>query len=118
MVFFFFNSLHFRLDELKIIDIDFVSIKDISLPSIAVLYQDMHGNRFLKCYNLDVKEKEFSQVIWPPISLEPTSKTILSVKSHYGGLLVFSIKSILYVMNTGSNAQRSLQLQKLMNFVS
>lgn len=65
-----------RLEELVVVDMKFVHHSD-DWPQVAILYQDSKGQRHLKTYKVQLKEKELIPGDFQHMNLEPTAALLI-----------------------------------------
>ena len=88
------EAFNARLEELKVIDIRF--LYGTRQPSIAILYEDTRGNRFVRSYVIDMERKELIKGSLERTRVEEGASRLVALPSPLGGVLVIGEQSITY----------------------
>lgn len=89
------ESFNIRLDEMVVLHIVF--LHGCSKPTIAMLYKDQKGLRYLKTYVMNIKDKELSTGPWRQVSVEAAATLLVAVPEPFGGVMVMGEQSITYL---------------------
>ncbi|CAI5489016.1 unnamed protein product [Closterium sp. Naga37s-1] len=88
------EAFNIRLEELQVIDIKFLFACE--RPTIAVLYQDNKDARHVKTYEVQVRDKDFTDGPWQQSNLDGGAALIIPVPPPMGGALIVGEQSIVY----------------------
>jgi hypothetical protein len=69
----------------------------MSLPTLALLYQDAHEDRHVTSYVINVRTNSKAAGTIPLTSVEPGANMLIPVSSPYIGLLIVGEQSIMYL---------------------
>ncbi|GJP48061.1 hypothetical protein CLOM_g7334 [Closterium sp. NIES-68] len=95
------EAFNIRLEELQVIDIKF--LYGCERPTIAVLYQDNKDARHVKTYEVQVRDKDFSDGPWLQSNLDGGAALIIPVPAPMGGAIIVGEQSIVY--HNGGNVK-------------
>lgn len=84
-----------RMEELNIRDMIF--LHDTELPTLAVLYDDRNGDKHLKTYEIDVREKELEKGSVDTAEFDQDANFLVPVPAPIGGVLVVGEVEITYL---------------------
>eukprot|EP01112_Ceratiomyxa_fruticulosa_P020970 TRINITY_DN7283_c0_g1_i2.p1 TRINITY_DN7283_c0_g1~~TRINITY_DN7283_c0_g1_i2.p1 ORF type:complete len:1042 (-),score=227.88 TRINITY_DN7283_c0_g1_i2:442-3567(-) len=101
----FKDAFNISLEELQILDIKF--LYGCSQPTIAVLFQDQKDSRHVKVYEVNIKEKLFSNVLnWNVANVEGGAHALIPIPK--GGLIVLGEQTVTYL--NGNNAPKTIPI--------
>jgi len=89
------KAFNIRLEELVIIDIQFLHGFNFAMPTVIFVYQDTHG-RHVKTYGIDLREKEFTRGPWKQDNVEMEACMVIAVPAPLEGALIVGQESITY----------------------
>eukprot|EP01080_Neovahlkampfia_damariscottae_P007699 gene7699-12165_t len=116
------EAFNMRIEELNIFDIIFLEgyvqnkkMKNCSIPTIAVLYEDSKNAKHIKSYGVDIKQKELLETSFFQSNIEFSTEKLYPVPLPIGGVIFFSENSITY--HNGSSF-KSIQMKKQTKWTS
>ena len=89
------KAFNIRLEELRIVDIQFLHGFNFDVPTVIFVYQDTHG-RHVKTYGICLHEKEFIRGPWKQDNVEMEACMVIAVPSPIEGALIVGQESITY----------------------
>lgn len=99
------EAFNIRIEELQILDITYLS--GCLKPTIAILYQDVKGNKHIKSYEILIRDKNFAQGPWLPLlNVEDGASKLIPVPKPCGGVIVVCEQTLTYT--TGANEAKSI----------
>ena len=91
--------VNFRMEELQVIDMTF--LYGCSRPTLALIYEDQYEKRHLKCYEMNLKDKELKER-WFLNNIEGKSQMLIPILMPYGGVIIIGEQIISYYAGDGS----------------
>ncbi|KAI8583811.1 hypothetical protein K450DRAFT_220087 [Umbelopsis ramanniana AG] len=88
-------SVNMRFQETNIISCCF--LPSMSLPTLAILYQDAHEDRHVTSYVVNVRTNSKAAGIIPSTNVEPGANLLIAAPPPYNGLIVVGEQSIMYL---------------------
>ena len=90
------EPFNMRLEEMEVLDMVFLN--GCAVPTICLLYQDMHENRHVKTYSIDIKTKEFAPAALQRPNLEREATMLVPVSAAAGGgVIIIGEQIVMYV---------------------
>ncbi|CAO3672742.1 unnamed protein product [Umbelopsis vinacea] len=89
-----------RFQETNIISCCF--LLGMSLPTLAILYQDAHEDRHVTSYVINVRTNSKAAGTIALTNVEPGANMLIPISSPYNGLLVVGEQSIMFLQSTKS----------------
>jgi hypothetical protein len=74
----------------------------MSLPTLAILYQDAHEDRHVTSYVINVRTNSKAAGTIALTNVEPGANMLIPISSPYNGLLVIGEQSIMFLQSTKS----------------
>eukprot|EP00741_Cyanophora_paradoxa_P005067 tig00000851_g4909.t1 len=103
------EAYNIRLEELHVVDIKFLHGCP-GRPTICVLYQDTKEARHLKTYEINLKEKDFSDGPWRQPNVESGTSLVIPIPSPFGGVVIVGEQTITYLDGTHQHS-RSISMK-------
>ncbi|KAJ2957322.1 hypothetical protein NQZ79_g6952 [Umbelopsis isabellina] len=94
------QSVNMRFEETNILSCCF--LPGMSLPTLAILYQDAHDGRHVASYVINVRANTKAAGTITRTTVEPGANLIVPVNAPYKGLLVIGEQSIVYLQPMNS----------------
>jgi DNA damage-binding protein 1 len=104
------SAFNIKLQELQVLDIIF--LHSCSKPTICVLYKDTDDRCHVKTYEVQMKDKEFTDGPWSVQRIEHTSHMLIPVPAPFGGVLIVAEPNITY--HNGTNVKQIAMNQTMM----
>jgi len=103
------EAFNIRLEELQVIDIQFLYVEKDRLPTILVLYQDNKEMRHLKTYEVNVENKDMSPGPWLQQGVELGATMIIPVPLPIGGAILIGEQTITH-LNGDKSATKTISM--------
>jgi len=104
------EAFNLRLEELSVKDIQF--LYNTTKPTVVVIHEDPRETRYVKTYEINLKDKDISDGSWTQCPVDPSASMLIPVPGPYGGAIVVGESTVSYL--NGSAAQpKTVALPKL-----
>jgi DNA damage-binding protein 1 len=94
------EAFNLRLEIIKFIDMTF--LYGCARPTLCVLYEDARGNRNIKTYVIEQREKELMPGPWQQSNVEHGAQLLIPVPAPAGGVLVVGETTVTYLNGAGN----------------
>eukprot|EP00281_Chroomonas_sp_CCMP1168_P025534 CAMPEP_0206228886 /NCGR_PEP_ID=MMETSP0047_2-20121206/9404_1 /ASSEMBLY_ACC=CAM_ASM_000192 /TAXON_ID=195065 /ORGANISM="Chroomonas mesostigmatica_cf, Strain CCMP1168" /LENGTH=1100 /DNA_ID=CAMNT_0053652151 /DNA_START=70 /DNA_END=3372 /DNA_ORIENTATION=+ len=99
------EAFNIRLEELQVIDLQFLYVEKEKNPTILVLYQDPKEMRHLKTYEINIADKDLQPGPWQQQGVELGATTIIPVPLPLGGALLIGEQTITHLNGDKSDTK-------------
>eukprot|EP00727_Mastigamoeba_balamuthi_P002002 m51a1_g118 putative dna damage-binding protein 1a (1114) ;mRNA; f:362128-365815 len=92
------EAFNVRLEEIKVVDVQFLHGCSAGRPTIAVLYSDpgKEASRHVRTYEVSVDDRELAKGPWDALSVESTTNYVVPVPKPLCGVVLLGEQTITY----------------------
>jgi len=110
------EAFNLRLDMLRFIDVKF--LHGCPRPTLCMLHEDNRGNRHIKTFVVDMRDKELISGPWTQNNVEHGASLLIPVPSPTNGVILVGQTTITYLSGTGNVQSVAIQQTQIRTYGS